>query len=232
MRSRPHAARCRPRAPSMTDAGRLFITGYSQGGYVAMATHRAMQEAGRRSRRRRRCRDPTRFRLSGRRLLGSGDRWLAGEPDAPVDGYQHSYGDVYASTTDVFEAQYATDFESLLPSDEAASELNARATCPTALFSSTPPDPAFAAITPATTPRTGGGLRDRLRRGAPDDQRFPARLPAGCPQPRRRIPVTVGRMPPADPDPLRQALKPNDLRNWTPTRRRCCAGATGPAVSI
>jgi dipeptidyl aminopeptidase/acylaminoacyl peptidase len=25
-----------------TDSGRLFITGYSRGGYVAMATHRAM----------------------------------------------------------------------------------------------------------------------------------------------------------------------------------------------
>ncbi|MGC2029013.1 MAG: hypothetical protein WA642_03235 [Steroidobacteraceae bacterium] len=28
------------------DGGQLFITGYSQGGYVAMATHRAMQAAG------------------------------------------------------------------------------------------------------------------------------------------------------------------------------------------
>ena len=29
-----------------TDSGRLFITGYSQGGHVALATHRAMQAAG------------------------------------------------------------------------------------------------------------------------------------------------------------------------------------------
>ena len=28
------------------DNGKLFVTGYSQGGYVAMATHRAMQTAG------------------------------------------------------------------------------------------------------------------------------------------------------------------------------------------
>jgi len=33
-------------APATVDSGRLFITGYSQGGYVAMATHRAMQDAG------------------------------------------------------------------------------------------------------------------------------------------------------------------------------------------
>src|SRR6202043_2309265 len=33
-------------APSVTDSGKLFVTGYSQGGYVAMATHRALQAAG------------------------------------------------------------------------------------------------------------------------------------------------------------------------------------------
>jgi len=31
---------------SVTDGGKLFITGYSQGGHVAMATHQAMQVAG------------------------------------------------------------------------------------------------------------------------------------------------------------------------------------------
>ncbi len=37
-----------PLASSSTvvDNGKLFITGYSQGGFVAMATHRAMQAAG------------------------------------------------------------------------------------------------------------------------------------------------------------------------------------------
>ena len=33
-------------APATTDGGQLLVTGYSQGGYVAMATHRALQEAG------------------------------------------------------------------------------------------------------------------------------------------------------------------------------------------
>jgi len=33
-------------APTIVDNGKLFITGYSQGGFVAMATHRAMQAAG------------------------------------------------------------------------------------------------------------------------------------------------------------------------------------------
>ena len=33
-------------APATTDGGQLLVTGYSQGGYVAMATHRALQDAG------------------------------------------------------------------------------------------------------------------------------------------------------------------------------------------
>ena len=33
-------------APTTTDNGQLLVTGCSQGGYVAMATHRALQGAG------------------------------------------------------------------------------------------------------------------------------------------------------------------------------------------
>ena len=40
------AARSAYATASTSDNGKLFITGYSQGGYVAMATHKAMQAAG------------------------------------------------------------------------------------------------------------------------------------------------------------------------------------------
>src|SRR6185503_21097444 len=33
-------------APTVMDSGKLLITGYSQGGFVAMAMHKAMQAAG------------------------------------------------------------------------------------------------------------------------------------------------------------------------------------------
>jgi len=33
-------------AAATSDSGKLFITGYSEGGYVAMATHKALQAAG------------------------------------------------------------------------------------------------------------------------------------------------------------------------------------------
>src|SRR3984893_1534637 len=34
-----------PAGTAISDGGKLFVTGYSQGGYVAMATHKAMQAA-------------------------------------------------------------------------------------------------------------------------------------------------------------------------------------------
>ena len=155
MRWRPPAARCPPRMlPSTTDSGQLFVTGYSQGGYVAMATHRALQDAGQTV--------TASAPMSGPYALSAfGDAIFQGQVTggAPVNltllltSYQNAYGNIYASTTDVFEAQYATDIETLLPSDTPVSELEAQGKLPdTALFSSTPPDPAYAAMTPATTP--------------------------------------------------------------------------------
>ena len=49
-------------APDTTDGGLLLVTGYSQGGYVAMATHRALQEMGILSRPPPRCRGRMHFR--------------------------------------------------------------------------------------------------------------------------------------------------------------------------
>ena len=70
-----------------------------------------------------------------------------------LTSYQNAYGNIYSSTTDAYEAQYATDIATLLPSATPVSELEAQGKLPdTALFSSTPPDPAYAAMTPAMTP--------------------------------------------------------------------------------
>ena len=68
-------------------------------------------------------------------------------------GYQKSYGNIYTIDADVFESQYASGIESLLPSTTPMSQLYAQGRLPRdALFSSTPPDPVFADITPATVP--------------------------------------------------------------------------------
>ena len=136
------------------DSGRLFITGYSQGGYVAMATQRAMQAAG--------MTVTAAAPMSGPYALAAFfDAVVAGQVDggAPVfttlliTGYQKAYGNIYASTTDVFEPQYASGIESLLPGLLPRSALYAQGKLPQyALFSATPPDPSYADITPATQP--------------------------------------------------------------------------------
>ena len=59
-----------------------------------------------------------------------------------VSSYQHAYGNIYSSTTDVFEARYATGIDSLLPTTTNLSTLYAQGRLPSsALFSSTPPAP-------------------------------------------------------------------------------------------
>jgi hypothetical protein len=223
-------------APSTTDSGQLFVTGYSQGGYVAMATHRALQDAGQTV--------TASAPMSGPYALSAfGDAIFQGEVTgaAPVNltllitSYQNAYGNIYGSTTDVFEAQYAADIDGLLPSDTPVSELVAQGKLPdTALFSSTPPDPAYAAMTPATTPSNlapvfaiGFGTDHLLT----NDFRL-AYLQDASSNPDGGFPTLSDGLPPASPaHPFRQALKTNDQRVWTPTSPMLlCAGNADPAV--
>jgi hypothetical protein len=223
-------------APSVTDNHKLFVTGYSQGGFVAMAAQKAMQAAG--------MAVTAAAPMSGPYALAAfGDAIFMGQVNTSatlnftllVESYQHAYGNIYTNTTDVFEAQYASGIASLLPSTTPLSGLYAAGSLPqNALFSPTPPAPEFASMTPATTPAPlarvfaqGFGtpnlvnnnyrlsyLRDA--QAAPDGS-FPS-LSTGVPA-----------VSPANT--LRQALKTNDLRNWMPQAPvLLCAGDQDPTV--
>jgi dienelactone hydrolase len=218
------------------DTGRLFITGYSQGGYVAMATHRAMEAAG--------MSVTASAPMSGPYALAAfADAVFYGAVNggAPISttllitAYQHAYGNIYASASDVFEPQYVSGIETLLPTTLTRSELYAQGKLPEyALFSATPPAPQFANITPPTAPANlaplfalgfGSGnlilnsyrlsyLEDAVQN---PDGGFPA--------------VTTGVAAAAPQLPWRQALKRNDLRNWTPVAPvQLCGGADDPVV--
>jgi alpha/beta superfamily hydrolase len=218
------------------DNGQLFITGYSQGGYVAMATHRAMQNLG--------------MHVTAAAPM-SGPYALAAFVDAVFYGdvngsgpisstllftaYQHAYGNIYASAADVFEAQYAAGIDSLLPSTTPRSQLYAQGKIPEfALFSLTPPAPAYAAITPPTTPAdlafvfalgfgTGNLMLNSYRLSYLQDAQ--ANPDGGFPT------LTTGVAAAAPALPARQALRLNDLRNWTPTAPvLLCGGAFDPLV--
>jgi hypothetical protein len=221
---------------SATDGGKLFITGYSQGGYVAMATHRAMQAAG--------SVVTASAPMSGPYALAAfGDAIFYGQVSsgAPsnltllVSSYQHAYSNVYSSPADVFEPNFAPAIASLLPSTTPISELYAQGKLPESeVFSSTPPSPAWAAYTPPTTPAllapifAAGFGSDNL---ILNDYRL-AYLEDAASEPDGGFPTVTTDLPsPAPANALRQDLKANDLRNWSPNAPMLlCGGDEDPTV--
>jgi hypothetical protein len=123
-----------------SDNGQLFLTGYSEGGHVAMATLRAMQAAGKTV--------TAAAPMSGPYALEAfGDTIFFGGVDigstefAPllVDSYQHAYGNVDSTANPVFSSTYA-GVETLLPSDTPIDTIFEESLLPeTALFDSTTP---------------------------------------------------------------------------------------------
>jgi hypothetical protein len=221
---------------TVEDNGQLFITGYSQGGYVAMATHRAMQTAG--------MKVTAAAPMSGPYALAAFvDAVFYGEVngDATVSSalllgaYQTVYGNIYTSATDVFEPQYASGIQTLLPSTTPRSQLYAQGKLPEyALFSPTPPAPEYASMTPPTTPADlaevfalGFGAANLLQNTyrlayLEDAQSHPD---GGFPT------ITTGVAAAAPGLPWRQALQENDLRNWAPTAPvLLCGGNVDPLV--
>ncbi len=126
---------------STSDNGKLLLTGYSQGGYVAMATQRAMQAANQTV--------TAAAPMSGLYALEAfGDVLFFGGVDlgatvfAPLltTSYQHAYGNIYAATTDIYSATYAAGIDTLLPSKNSIDYIFSNNLLPlTAAFNSTTP---------------------------------------------------------------------------------------------
>ncbi len=124
-----------------TDGGKLFITGYSQGGYVAMATHSAMQAAG--------MTVTASAPMSGPYALEAfGDAVFYGQVNIAstiftpllVTSYQKAYGNIYSALTDVYEANYAPKMADVLPSTTPIATLFSNGTLPESeLFNSRTP---------------------------------------------------------------------------------------------
>jgi Prolyl oligopeptidase family len=223
-------------APSVTDAGKLFITGYSQGGHVAMATHRELQRTG--------VAVTAAAPMSGPYALAAfADAVFQGRvtDSAPllvtylITGYQRSYGNIYAAATDVFDPRYASGIDALLPTTGTRGDLFVQGKLPREqLFSNTPPDPAFAAFTPATTLAE---LAAVFAKGFGPDALITnafrlSYLQDAQAQPDGGFPtVTDGRPAAAPTNALRIAFKRNDLRDWTPSAPvLLCAGHDDPTV--
>jgi alpha/beta superfamily hydrolase len=222
-----------PLAPTVSDNQKLFVTGYSQGGYVAMAASRAMQAAGQTV--------TASAPMSGPYALAAfGDAIFLGQVNGSatenvallVNAYQNAYGNLYSEPTEVFVSPYANDIAGLLPSTTPISTLYSESLLPSsALFSSTPPAPQYASITPATTP---SNLATVFASGfAPGDYLILnsyrlAYLEDEQANPDGGFPTVTTGLPAASPkSTLRQDLKTNDLRNWTPTMPSLLCGGDG-----
>ena len=219
-----------------TDGGKLFVTGYSEGGHVAMATHRALQAAG--------MTVTASAPMSGPYALEAfGDAVFYGQVDigstvfAPllVSSYQHAYGNIYQNLTDVYEANYAPKMADLLPSTTALATLFSNGTLPQSAL--------FNAITPVTGNATldatlavpanpvfaaGFGTSNLLT----NNFRLAYVLDAVA-SPDGAVPTpTAGVAVAANPqNTLRLAFRMNDLRNWIPQRPvLMCGGDQDPTV--
>jgi hypothetical protein len=219
-----------------SDGGRLFITGYSEGGYVAMATHRAMQAAG--------MTVTASAPMSGPYAIAAfDDAVFGGEVNggAPISatllitGYQRAYGDIYVNPTDIFAPQYAGGIASLLPSTSTRSEIYAAGELPAnAVFDPTPPAPQFAGLTPATSPANlaevfalGFGAGNLIVNGYRLQYLLDAQAnpDGGWPSATTGVPSASAGLA------LRQAAARNDLRNWVPTAPvLLCGGDSDPQV--
>jgi Secretory lipase len=224
-------------ASTISDDGKLFVSGYSQGAHVAVATHRAMQAAG---------------QTVTASAPMSGPYAVAAFLDSVVQGrvgfsstlfmpmlttsFQKTYGNLYAATTDVYEDRYASGIETLLPSDSSTEDLFAAGKLPEkALFSDITPstgDASLDALLQKPTDRIssqGFGTPNLVRNSF---RVALARDSVANPDGALRSPPTSGVPTASSPaHPFRVAAKTNDLRNWQPASPMLmCGGNADPTV--
>ncbi len=139
--------------PSTTANTQLLVTGYSEGGYVAMATMRALQAA----------KQPITAVAAGSgpyALEFAGDTLFKGQVNnsATINlplltaSYQRAYG-LQVASSDIYSATYASGIDSLLPGTLSHSALISQGLLPdTAVFNSVAPNDADLAAAIALVP--------------------------------------------------------------------------------
>ncbi|WP_201614016.1 alpha/beta hydrolase family protein [Psychrobacter sp. JCM 18902] len=218
-----------PDYTNLDDSGKLFISGYSQGGHVVMATARMFEKND----------EPVTAiaPLSGPYALAAfGDAIFSGNVNigasrfAPLlaSGLQNAYGNVYNSTADIFTANYA---DTQLPSLLSFGELVAANKLPdNALFEKDPENNPTLDLLPApTVPFASIGFADDNYLIKTD---FRTAYVADALQNPDSLIAMTGALPAANPqNNLRKALKANDLRGYVPKMPTLlCGGNQDPTV--
>ena len=230
----------------VTDNGKLFITGYSQGGHVAMATHRAMEAAGMTVTAAAPMSGPYAMLAFGDAAIAYSSPGLGGTIYYPmiVNSYQQSYGNVYTAPTDVFSSTYATGIDTLIPGQYTYTTLVSSGKLPQFAV--------FDVATPGTgsEPSTGNAQLDAILAQPSAASNPIGNLGFGDPflftnalrikyaldavqTPDGFIPSPTTLMPPAATPLLgiRADLQKNDLRGWSPKAPvLLCGGMNDPEV--
>ena len=215
---------------NVDDSGKLFISGYSQGGHVAMATARKLEQEGK---------SVTAIAPSSGpyALAAFGDFIFRGNVNigatrfAPLlaEGMQKKYGNIYNNPTDIFTTDYAnTQLPSLLSFDElvAANKLPEFA-----LFERTPDNPTLVALPPSTLQFAALGFDDTKYLINTDFRA--AFIKDSLTNPDGLIPTVMNGGKTADnpQNAMRKALKDNDLRDYRPNMPTLlCGGNQDPTV--
>ena len=206
------------------DSGKLLLTGYSQGGYVAMATERAMQTTY-----------ASEFKVTALAGLSGpyafsllSDVTISGSPNAGgtvflpliTTSFQNSYGGIYTTPADIYETKYATGIDTLLPGSLTFSELFTSGKLPqAALFAA---DSLPGASSPQFAPFFGANnlIKSSYRS---------AYLADAAQNPCNVDPSNPLNCTPAHP--LRKAVVKNDLRTFVPNVPvLLCGGHSDPTV--
>jgi predicted esterase len=216
------AARSSFGAIGARDSGKLVVTGYSQGGYVALATQRAMQDLGN-----------AEFTLSAAAGMSGpyaiarfGDDLFGGAPrdgatvivPTIINAAQHASAAIYRTPADVYEAQYAGTIVDLVPGTLGSSELVSQGRLPaSALFaaSSMPQTPGYTQYFGANNLIRSDYRAAYLSDMAAHPCEQSAAAPLNC----------------APAHPLRKWLLRNDLRSYLPAAPTLlCGGHDDPTV--
>jgi hypothetical protein len=221
-----------------SDSGKLFVTGYSEGGYVAMATLKAMQAqqipvtAG--------------APMSGPYSLGAyvdavfyGNTALGATLFAPIltTGYQKAYGNIYTQPSDAYVAPFAANVENIINDPAFAASLINTSNLP-GLFQSVPdpkgvsPDQ-FDPVTGADVTTSKFSFGFSANNYVISTAYRAAYLTDAAAHPDGAVPkVTASPLPETgSTNPLRQALAINDLRGYVPAMPLLmCGGHNDPTV--
>ena len=216
------AARTSFGAIGAKDSGKLMVTGYSQGGYVAMATQRAMQDLG-----------TNEFTLTAASGMSGpyaiarfGDDLFGGAPrngatvivPMIINAGQHASAALYATPSEVYETQYAPTIVDLVPGSLGSGDLVDQGKLPAAALFAADSQPQTAGYTAyfgannlIRTDYRNGYLADLAAH--PCDQS--ATSPLAC----------------APAHNLRKWLVRNDLRSYMPSApTMLCGGHDDPVV--